>query len=212
MACIFRAAAVTAAVAGCAIGSAPAHAELYKFHLTGRVEYSDRVAFPDVPIGTKVSGSFIYDTKDEPVLEYRGDEYSSATYSYPRRHPFKIRFGDHSIRSLGYVFFDATDGIPGLYPDTFQVATGDTGIKVDGAPCDVSTCYFGLTMGTLPNKSDVLTSIALPSNHEVKKFDGWRYGYVRTHVHNSFTLQFTIDRITSQPCLNGTDPRTACDD
>lgn len=212
MGSIIRPIAFVAAALGCALACTPASAALYKFHLKGRVSYSDHEAFPDVPLGTKVQGSYVYDTEAEPVYSSHGDDYDSATYSFGRAYPLKLWFGDHTIRSINYVFYDITDGAVDRDSDRFDVATGDTGIKVDGVPCTVSTCYVALTMYTWPRSSDVLTSIDLPTSLDVRGFDAERYGFVRTHVANSPTLEFTIDNITSRLCLNGTDPRTACDD
>lgn len=212
MLCVIRSIALVATSLGCALACTPASATLYKFHIKGQVSYSDHDAFPDVPVGTKVHGSYVYDTDAEPVYSSHGDGYDSATYSFRRGYPLKLWFGDHTIRSIDYVFYDIMDGTVHSYPDRYGIGTGDTGIKVDGVPCTVSTCYVALTMYTRPQSSDVLTSIDLPPSIDVRQFDAERYGYVRTHVDNSPTLEFTIDKITSRPCRIGSDPSTACDD
>jgi hypothetical protein len=201
---IIRAALAAAVV----LGSASAHAELYKFRMKGTVVYNSG-AYLDAPVGTPVTGEFIYDTNTQPDYVQDDEDYDVAAYSIGRKYSFKLQFGEHVLKAVESAA-RITDGVPDRQLDVFDLSSGQAS-RFDGTLC-TGSCLFSITLVASPDHANALTSVALPSTLNLKRFDRERYGYVIADSAQGPALQFSVDSIKSGPCLNGTDPRTACDD
>ena len=196
----------TALAAAVALGCVSTHAELVKFRMKGTVNYSNG-SMADVPVGTPVIGEFTYDTSTQPDYAQDYDDYDVADYTIGRKYSFKLRFGGHLLKATAQRA-QVTDGVRDLQLDVFDFGS-TPGARLDGDLCE--GCYFGLTLVASPDHADALGSVALPSSLNLKRFDRERYGYVITNSAEGYALQFSVDSIKSAPCLNGTNPRTACD-
>jgi len=201
---IFRA---TIAAAAATLSCVSAHAEIYKFTVKGAVNYTDGT-ISDVAVGMPFNSQFTYDTDTKWVLNDKGDGYESADYRINRKYMFKLTLGPHVLKAVDVAVY-VVDGEMDKQLDVFEISSG-TDSRLDGTLCGTS-CRFSITLVASPDHADALKSVRLPASLKRKKFDREHYGFISINGGQP-TISLDVESVKSTLCVNGTDPRTACND
>lgn len=179
-------------------GVSIAHAEVKTFRIFGTVDQS----LPMALVGSKVTGTFSYDTSTAPLYtigEASGSGYGQSSYFIQAK--FELKVNAHTISSDAF-YVEVVNNGGGNVEDL---------ISVTGNPMTVNGTFFreglfGFQLATRPGKKHVLRSTELPSKLIVQQFDAdasQNYGWVMTDGSGNGTLvSFKIDRIMHNPSGN----------
>lgn len=150
-----------------------AHAEVKTFVFTGTVTAQGNT--PVVQANDKITGSFSYDTSDQPDFPGAGGDltgvgYSYASYSVYR--PLQAKVNGHTIECSR---FDVTidNNFGGNREDMIHI--GCEPIVFDGTK--TKDGVFGITLATGPGMKDAITDTSLPSVLDLSRFE-YRDGVV----------------------------------
>jgi len=170
-------------------GASVAHAEVRTFKISGTVVQST----PTAPAGSKVIGTFSYDTSAQPsytIGDSSGRGYGNSNYSLPAK--FELKVNAHTISS-DFFYVDVVNNFGGNVEDS--VSAYGTPMTMDGTHFGQGS--FGFYLATGPGKKHVLRSTELPDRLPVKRYDATlSYGWVNADGSGNGTLlSFSIDRI-----------------
>ena len=171
-----------------ALFTATAHAEIRTFSFTGTVTES----LPMAPAGTRVFGTFSYDTSSVPYMqsgEPAGPGYGDASY---------LAQGNIRLTVNGHT---ATAGVTTVYVVNNGGGNVEDAISVSGELLTLDGTFFGegtfgFYLGSGPGNQGVLSSTRLPQTIPARRFDGMNYGWVNVNGGpNGTVLSFAIDRV-----------------
>jgi hypothetical protein len=160
-----------------------------------------------VTVGMPFTSQFTYDT-DTPWSNHWGDDNSEgAIYEIKRKYMLKLTVGPHEFKATSASAY-VSSGEMNQQLDVFSISGGG---RMNGVSCYHDSCYFGITLVASPDHADALDSVQLPAVLTRSKFD--REHYASVHINGGQpTIHLDVESIKSTLCVNGTDPRTACND
>jgi hypothetical protein len=201
--------AALACLAGMA--SPSAHAEPVRFHFNGRVtEATVWLDGSTVPVGTKVSGSFSYDTSAEGSWWSDGQTFEIGDYNFDAPYAMTFQFAGHAAK-IASPAVSVKNGLGSSANDMLQVYTPDQGVKIDG------TFYaekrMGMVMTANAMVGDWLTSVQPPSALQASQLNRDNsFGYIYNGgADDRLLLVFSIDKIFSRHCVVLSSKRLICD-
>lgn len=194
-----------------ALGCQSASAAWFKFKIAGKVVSSDVMADGTVvPIGTRVTGSFSYDTASPYSYMTDHQTWEVGYYGLPRASHLRIKFGDHEAVE-NWPTATVHNDIHGGALD--RVLINSSGKMILDGVADTQA-YFGLTLWGDYRRGNWLTSVALPSSIDVTQLDhdiNLTNGFLFSGGPDSrLLLLFSIDKISSKPCVLDGDGRLDC--
>jgi hypothetical protein len=179
------------AAAAVAFVSSAASAEVITFQFTGTVTYSPYMAVP----GTRITGTFAYDTDTEPVINRHRQGQTSAYGYYEIPAPFQIsaQVGGHTIVSTN-LLVEVWNNQRSNVEDTVDVS-GNMPV-VDGTT--YANGFFGFRLASAPGHTNVLLNTRLPRSFDVQEFDSQHINYAVLQSDGTQAgqlLHFTLDSI-----------------
>lgn len=193
------------------LASQSASAEPVRFHFSGKV--TETTVWTDgstVPVGTKVSGSFSYDTSAEGSWWSDGQTFEIGDYNFNAPYAMAFQFPGHAAK-IASPAVSVKNGLGNAANDMLQIYGPDQGAKLDG------TFYAEKRMGMVmtPNSmvADWLTSVQPPSAIQANQLNRDNsFGYIYNGgADDRLLLVFSIDKISSRHCVVLTSKRLACD-
>ena len=173
------------------IGVSAANAELREFRFYGYVDQ----ASPTAPKGAIVTGSFAYDTKASPQLQFgqsSGPGYGGASYPVPRGMTIRVN-GSTIVSERANV--DVVNNFGGNVEDS---------ISVYGQPMTINGTTFengslGIYLASGPGRNQVLRDTSLPRSINVQRYNGMNYGWVQVDGSpDGSILSFVILHVTGR--------------
>lgn len=162
-----------------------AQAEVVTFEFTGRVNYG----LPAAPLGSKVKGSFSYDTATLPFWVY--DHMDWKSYIVPKTMTIEVNGHKGTAESFTVdVMNNAASNVEDLYSVWSIQMTWDGTFVPEG--------MFGFTLGSAPGNTNALPNSELPSKIKVKDFDafGFQQGQVMMHGYDGGGIvSFVVDKV-----------------
>jgi hypothetical protein len=193
------------------LASPSANAEPVRFHFNGRVTSS--TVWPDgstVPVSTKVSGSFSYDTSAEGSWWSDGRTFEIGDYNYEAPYAMTFQFAGHTAK-IARPAVSVKNGLGSSANDMFQIYEVDQGAWLDGQFNALRR--MGVVMTASPSVGDWLTSVQPPSTIDARQLNHDNsFGYVFSGgADDHLLLVFSIDKITSRSCVVLSSKRLVCD-
>jgi hypothetical protein len=193
------------------LASPSANAEPVRFHFNGKV--TESTVWPDgsiVPVGTKVSGSFSYDTSAEGSWWSDGQTFEIGDYNFDAPYAMTFQFAGHTAK-IASPAVSVKNGLGSSANDMFQVYGPDNGATLDGQFNALRR--MGVVMTAAATVGDWLTSVQPPSTISANQLNHDNsFGYIFSGgADDHLLLVFSIDKISSRSCVVLTSKRLICD-
>ena len=180
---------IVLALAGMALFSGVANADIITFKFTGTVTYGGVLA----TVGDKITGLVSYDTNTLPLNDFTGYAY----YKLPAPFVISASVGDHQIIA-NTPSVTVADNYGGNIEDSVTVSSGP--VVVDNTTL-YSNGSFGFHIASNAGSTEALTNTNLPVFFDLTAFDAGpsqNYGYLQMDgSSDGQLLGFSIDSIVS---------------